>query len=47
MPVAESKSSAPSKREKSRHPLKAVLAGGLSGAIEISITYPTGFSLRL
>lgn len=31
-----------SKRDRSRHPVKAVLAGGLSGAIEISITYPTG-----
>lgn len=28
-------------KEKKRHPGKAILAGGLSGAIEICITFPT------
>lgn len=31
------------KKQKPRHPGKAILAGGISGAIEICITYPTEF----
>eukprot|EP01083_Nonionella_stella_P214015 771389_1 len=30
-------------RNKSRHPGKAILAGGISGGIEIMITYPTEY----
>uniref|UniRef100_A0A2P2IBT7 Citrate transport protein n=1 Tax=Hirondellea gigas TaxID=1518452 RepID=A0A2P2IBT7_9CRUS len=42
-PPTPSKSPKKPDRNKSRHPGKAILAGGISGAIEISITYPTEY----
>lgn len=33
----------PSKKGEKQHPIKAILSGGISGGIEICITYPTEY----